>query len=64
MTTDEALLPGGAGPSTMVLRPPTLLVSRRAILYWTVRALPLWLVVSGVQVFFLLTTGADSRQIR
>jgi len=64
MTTDEALLPADPGAGTMVLRPPTLLVSRRAILYWTVRALPLWIVVAGVQVFFLLTTGADSRPVR
>jgi membrane protein YdbS with pleckstrin-like domain len=48
----------------MVLRPPTLLVSRRAILYWTVRALPLWIVLAGLQVFFLVTTGTDFRQVR
>jgi uncharacterized protein len=48
----------------MVLRPPTLLVSRRAILYWTVRALPLWLIVSGIQVFFLITSDASSRDVR
>lgn len=48
----------------MVLRPPTLLVSRRAILYWTVRALPLWLVLAGVQAFFLVSTGPDFREVR
>ena len=64
MTTEEALLPADAAARAAVLRPPALLVSRRAILYWTVRALPLWLVLAGVQVFFLLTTGSDSRRVR
>ena len=45
----------------LVLRPPTLLVSRRAILYWTVRALPPWLVLIGLQVVFLVTTADDVR---
>jgi membrane protein YdbS with pleckstrin-like domain len=37
-----------------LLRPPTLLVSRRAILYWTVRALPLWIVLAGIQAAWLM----------
>lgn len=49
---------------TPEMRPPQLLVSRRAILYWTVRALPLWLVVTGLQVVFLVTTGPSSRTLR
>lgn len=49
---------------TTVLRPPHLLVSRRAILYWTLRALPLWLLLIGVQTVFLVTTGPDIRTIR
>src|SRR3954452_398897 len=54
-----------AGAMTeLVLRPPTLLVSRRAILYWTVRALPPWLVLAGVQTYFLVTTGPEIREIR
>ncbi len=46
------------------LRPPALLVSRRAVAYWTVRAVPAWLVVAGVQVVFLLTSSEDSRPER
>jgi membrane protein YdbS with pleckstrin-like domain len=48
----------------LVLRPPTLLVSRRAILYWTVRALPMWLILAGIQVVFLVTTSEDLRLVR
>jgi membrane protein YdbS with pleckstrin-like domain len=47
-----------------LLRPPTLLVSRRAILYWTVRALPLWLVLCGVQVMWLLGDDPSFRTVR
>jgi membrane protein YdbS with pleckstrin-like domain len=39
------------------LRPPAHLVSRRAIAYWTVRALPAWLVLIAAQVIWWL---ADS----
>jgi membrane protein YdbS with pleckstrin-like domain len=49
---------------TDVMRPPQLLVSRRAILYWTVRALPLWIVLAGVQVAFLLVPGSGERALR
>ena len=45
---------------TPEMRPPQLLVSRRAILYWTVRALPPWLVLAGMQVVFLVSTGPSS----
>lgn len=45
------------------MRPPQLLVSRRAILYWTVRALPLWIIVIGLQLTFLLT-GYSQRELR
>ena len=47
-----------------LLRPPTLLVSRRAILYWTVRALPLWVVLCGVQVMWLLGNDPSYRTVR
>jgi membrane protein YdbS with pleckstrin-like domain len=47
-----------------LLRPPTLLVSRRAILYWTVRALPLWVVLCGVQVMWLLGNDPSYRTAR
>jgi len=46
------------------MRPPQLLVSRRAIGYWTLRALPLWIIVAGVQVIFMLPTAGQSRQLR
>ena len=36
------------------LRPPANLVAPRAIGYWTVRALPGWCVVAGIQVVFWL----------
>jgi membrane protein YdbS with pleckstrin-like domain len=35
------------------LRPPAHLVSRRAIAYWTVRALPPWLILIVAQVIWL-----------
>jgi uncharacterized protein len=47
-----------------LLRPPTLLVSRRAILYWTVRVLPLWVVLCGVQVMWLLGNDPSYRTAR
>ena len=47
-----------------LLRPPTLLVSRRAILYWTFRALPLWVVLCGVQVMWLLGDDPSYRTVR
>ena len=46
----------------MTLRPPNLLVSRRAVAYWTIRALPGWLVLAGLQAFFLIDSSPDSRQ--
>jgi uncharacterized protein len=47
-----------------LLRPPTLLVSRRAILYWTVRALPLWIVLAGIQVAWLMGDAPSFRTVR
>ena len=47
-----------------LLRPPTLLVSRRAILYWTIRALPVWVVLCGVQVMWLLGNDPSYRTVR
>ena len=46
------------------MRPPQLLVSRRAIGYWTLRALPLWIIVAGVQVIFMLPTAGQSHELR
>jgi membrane protein YdbS with pleckstrin-like domain len=53
-----------AGRVTDVMRPPQLLVSRRAILYWTIRALPLWLILAGIQVAFLLGPDSGARDLR
>ncbi len=39
------------------LRPPALLVSRRAIWFWTVRALGAWIVVGGVEAIVLLANS-------
>jgi membrane protein YdbS with pleckstrin-like domain len=47
-----------------LLRPPTLLVSRRAIFYWTIRALPVWVVLCGVQVMWLLGNDPSYRTVR
>lgn len=38
------------------LRPPAHLVSKRAIAYWTVRALPAWLILIVVQVIWLIVS--------
>ena len=43
-------LNGGAPPANLRMRPPRHLVSPRAILYWTARALAGWLVFAAVQV--------------
>jgi membrane protein YdbS with pleckstrin-like domain len=40
------------------LRQPAHRVSRKAIGYWTVRAVPLWLIVIGAQVIWLLNDTA------
>jgi membrane protein YdbS with pleckstrin-like domain len=43
-----------APPTRLKLRPPRHLVSRRAVGYWTVRALVGWLVVIAAQVAFMV----------
>jgi membrane protein YdbS with pleckstrin-like domain len=42
------------------LREPAHLVSRRARLYWTVRALPAWIAVAVVETVVLLGTDATT----
>ena len=42
------------------LRAPAHLVSRRARGYWTVRALPGWLVIGGVETAILTSDGISS----
>jgi uncharacterized protein len=44
---------------TATLRPPRHRVSRRAILYWTTRALAGWLVLAIAQVVWLVTAGGS-----
>jgi uncharacterized protein len=48
----------------VLLRPPTLLVSRRAIFYWTLRAMPVWLVLIGLQVVWLIGADPSYRTVR
>src|SRR3954465_5505231 len=43
------------GPAPVTLRPPRNRVSRKAIGYWTVRALVGWLVVVAAQVIWLIS---------
>jgi len=50
---------GQAPPAPLQLRPPRHLVSRRAIWYWTVRALFGWLAFAALQVVFLLASQGD-----
>jgi membrane protein YdbS with pleckstrin-like domain len=45
----------------VALRPPRHRVSPRAIRYWTARAAAGWLVVSSVQVVWLVASSADRR---
>jgi membrane protein YdbS with pleckstrin-like domain len=45
------------------LRPPRNRVSTRAIWYWTVRALPGWLILIGVQVIYLFFGDAMPAQL-
>ena len=49
--------PAAAGPGSG-LRPPSWTVSRRAIGYWTVRAIPPWLVIAGIQVIWWVNDTA------
>jgi membrane protein YdbS with pleckstrin-like domain len=42
------------------LRPPTNLVARRAIGYWTLRALPVWLVLTAVQIVWWVGDSSHS----
>jgi uncharacterized protein len=45
------------GPAPVTLRPPRNRVSRKAIGYWTVRALIGWLIVVAAQVIWLVSAG-------
>jgi hypothetical protein len=49
-------------PEPVRMRDPANLVSSRAILFWTVRALLGWLVVIGVQVAILLFTDTSGHR--
>jgi membrane protein YdbS with pleckstrin-like domain len=45
---------------TATLRPPRHRVSRRAIVYWTTRALGGWLVLAIAQIVWLLASDGDA----
>jgi uncharacterized protein len=44
----------------MQLRDPAHLVSPRAVIYWTVRAIPLWIIFLSVQSLWYLSTREQS----
>jgi membrane protein YdbS with pleckstrin-like domain len=52
----------GSGPAAgrLELRPPRHRVSRRAVWFWTVRALPGWLLLVAAQVLWWLVDGGGS----
>ncbi|MDQ1730094.1 MAG: uncharacterized protein QOK10_253 [Pseudonocardiales bacterium] len=45
-------------PMSVELRAPAHLVSRRAIAFWTVRALIGWIVIVGIQLVILIASGS------
>lgn len=49
--------------TALELRAPANLVSRRARVYWTVRALPAWLLVAIVETMILLANDASSATV-
>jgi|SRR6266487_1367704 len=51
---DHVVHPATEEPPTLRLRPPRNRVSRKAIGYWTVRAIPGWLILISIQIVFLL----------
>jgi len=55
----DAMPAGQAPPAPLQLRPPRYLVSPRAILYWTVRALFGWLAFAALQVFVTVLNLGD-----
>lgn len=57
MTTEQP------ASTSFALRAPGHLVHRRAIAYWTVRALIGWLALTAIQVFFLID-HPDTRTVR
>jgi membrane protein YdbS with pleckstrin-like domain len=42
------------------LRPPANLVARRAIGYWTLRALPVWLVLTAIQIVWWVNDTSNA----
>lgn len=46
---------------TATLRPPRLLVSKRAIGYWTLRAVPPWLVVAAIEIIWWINDTGSTR---
>jgi membrane protein YdbS with pleckstrin-like domain len=61
--SDTAPVPSDTAPPDAVpqrLRPPRNRVSPKAIWYWTVRAVPMWVIVVGIQVIWLLNDGGSA----
>jgi membrane protein YdbS with pleckstrin-like domain len=52
-------MPNRTETSTLRLREPANLVCRRAIWYWTTRALAFWLAVLAVEILIYTQTGGD-----
>jgi uncharacterized protein len=52
-------MPDRAATSSLRLRDPANLVCRRAIWYWTTRALVFWLVLLAVEIVIYTQTGGD-----
>jgi membrane protein YdbS with pleckstrin-like domain len=63
MTNDALPSPGGSLIRTS-LRPPALLVSRRAVAYWTLRAVPGWLIVTVPQIIFIAMGSYGNQDVR
>ena len=74
MNPDDASTPTASGtapgavtaadppaPAGATLRPPRLMVSSRAVAYWTVRAIPGWIVVFGLQVLWWVNDREHDR---
>jgi membrane protein YdbS with pleckstrin-like domain len=51
------------GAETVTLRPPRNRVSRKAVWYWTVRALGGWLVLAAIQLVWLINDKAGALHV-
>ncbi len=62
--TNDVLSSSSGSPTRAGLRAPALLVSRRAVAYWTLRAVPGWLIVTVPQIIFIALGTYGHREIR